>query len=146
MYFEQGPILPPSEAESLLIRLTRNCPWNKCLFCPVYKSIFPESTEEIKNDILAIKRQKKRSGCMSFAWREWVTREVLQLVYDHERNCFILLSGFSEEERTFSAGCRLYGHASEWPKKLFLLKSSFLLCSGLQRKSFKTISGAVWNS
>ncbi|WP_136806032.1 radical SAM protein [Desulfosediminicola flagellatus] len=35
--FEQGPIRPPSEAESLLIRITRNCPWNFCTFCPVYK-------------------------------------------------------------------------------------------------------------
>ena len=35
--FEQGPIRPPSEANSLLIRVTRNCPWNKCAFCPVYK-------------------------------------------------------------------------------------------------------------
>ena len=35
--FEQGPIRPPSEAGSLLIRITRNCPWNKCTFCPVYK-------------------------------------------------------------------------------------------------------------
>lgn len=35
--FEQGPIRPPSEADSLLIRVTRNCPWNKCRFCPVYK-------------------------------------------------------------------------------------------------------------
>lgn len=35
--FEQGPIRPPSEANSLLIRVTRNCPWNKCTFCPVYK-------------------------------------------------------------------------------------------------------------
>ena len=35
--FEQGPIRPPSEAFSLLIRATRNCPWNRCLFCPVYK-------------------------------------------------------------------------------------------------------------
>lgn len=35
--FEQGPIRPPSEASSLLIRVTRNCPWNKCTFCPVYK-------------------------------------------------------------------------------------------------------------
>jgi len=34
---EQGPIRPPSEAESLLLRVTRNCPWNKCEFCPVYK-------------------------------------------------------------------------------------------------------------
>jgi Radical SAM superfamily len=35
--FEQGPIRPPSEANSLLIRVTRNCPWNRCTFCPVYK-------------------------------------------------------------------------------------------------------------
>jgi len=35
--FEQGPIRPPSEACSLLIRVTRNCPWNFCTFCPVYK-------------------------------------------------------------------------------------------------------------
>jgi radical SAM superfamily enzyme YgiQ (UPF0313 family) len=35
--FEQGPIRPPSEARSLLIRATRNCPWNRCRFCPVYK-------------------------------------------------------------------------------------------------------------
>jgi len=34
---EVGPIRPPSEAESLLIRVTRNCPWNKCRFCGLYK-------------------------------------------------------------------------------------------------------------
>jgi radical SAM superfamily enzyme YgiQ (UPF0313 family) len=51
--FEQGPIRPPSEANSLLIRITRNCPWNHCTFCPVYKgnrfSIRP--VEHIKKDI-----------------------------------------------------------------------------------------------
>ncbi len=35
--FETGPIRPPNEARSLLLRLTRNCPWNHCQFCPVYK-------------------------------------------------------------------------------------------------------------
>lgn len=35
--FEQGPIRPPSEVRSLLVRVTRNCPWNRCTFCPVYK-------------------------------------------------------------------------------------------------------------
>lgn len=35
--FEVGPIRPPSEAASLLIRLTRNCPWNQCSFCSLYK-------------------------------------------------------------------------------------------------------------
>ncbi|HOI15293.1 MAG TPA: radical SAM protein [Geobacteraceae bacterium] len=35
--FEQGPIRPPSEAQSLLVRVTRNCHWNRCAFCPIYK-------------------------------------------------------------------------------------------------------------
>jgi radical SAM superfamily enzyme YgiQ (UPF0313 family) len=35
--FETGPIRPPSEAYSILLRVTRNCPWNQCAFCPVYK-------------------------------------------------------------------------------------------------------------
>lgn len=35
--FEQGPIRPPSESGSLLIRATRNCPWNRCTFCGLYK-------------------------------------------------------------------------------------------------------------
>lgn len=35
--FELGPIRPPSEAYSILIRVTRNCPWNKCAFCHTYK-------------------------------------------------------------------------------------------------------------
>jgi biotin synthase-like enzyme len=37
LYFETGPIRPPSEAYSLLIRATRNCPWNRCAFCQTYK-------------------------------------------------------------------------------------------------------------
>lgn len=51
--FEQGPIRPPSEAQSLLLRVTRNCPWNQCLFCPVYKGrkFSLRTVEEIKQDI-----------------------------------------------------------------------------------------------
>jgi len=51
--FEQGPIRPPNEARSLLLRVTRNCPWNHCLFCPVYKGrkFSLRSVEEIKKDI-----------------------------------------------------------------------------------------------
>ncbi len=51
--FEQGPIRPPNESRSLLIRLTRNCPWNRCTFCPVYKrSRFSlRSMENIIRDI-----------------------------------------------------------------------------------------------
>jgi hypothetical protein len=51
--FELGPIRPPSEARSLLIRATRNCPWNRCAFCPVYKTQKFElrPVEEIEKDI-----------------------------------------------------------------------------------------------
>ena len=51
--FELGPIRPPSEAYSILLRLTRNCPWNKCVFCPVYKNnkFSLRSVDEIKGDI-----------------------------------------------------------------------------------------------
>ena len=36
---EIGPIRPPSESNSLLIRVTRGCHWNKCYFCGLYKSM-----------------------------------------------------------------------------------------------------------
>jgi len=51
--FEMGPIRPPSEAYSILLRVTRNCPWNKCAFCPVYKGekFSLRTVEEIKADI-----------------------------------------------------------------------------------------------
>ncbi len=51
--FEQGPIRPPNEARSLLLRITRNCPWNQCLFCPVYKGrkFSLRTVDEIKQDI-----------------------------------------------------------------------------------------------
>ncbi|MEA1900914.1 MAG: radical SAM protein [Thermodesulfobacteriota bacterium] len=56
--FEQGPIRPPSEAQSLLLRVTRNCPWNRCTFCPVYKgtrfSVRP--VEHVKKDIDSVCR------------------------------------------------------------------------------------------
>ena len=59
-HFEQGPIRPPNEARSLLLRITRNCTWNKCLFCPVYKKeIFSRrSVEEIVRDIQTVRNIK----------------------------------------------------------------------------------------
>lgn len=56
--FEQGPIRPPSEAYSLLIRITRNCPWNHCTFCSIYKGtkFSIRSVEHVKNDIDEIYR------------------------------------------------------------------------------------------
>jgi len=56
--FEVGVYRPPSEggSYSLLLRVTRNCPWNKCEFCSMYKTEKFErrSPEEVKQDIDAI--------------------------------------------------------------------------------------------
>jgi radical SAM superfamily enzyme len=55
--YEQGPIRPPSEAGSLLVRVSRNCPWNRCAFCPVYKGarFSLRSLPEVLSDIEAMK-------------------------------------------------------------------------------------------
>ena len=67
--FEQGPIRPPSEARSLLLRVTRNCSWNKCQFCSVYKGTKFErrSVAEVKADIDTVK--EIISMVKSLSWR-----------------------------------------------------------------------------
>ena len=60
-FHEMGPIRPPSEGGSfsLLLRVTRNCPWNKCAFC--WGKSFGHSrfelrpVEEVKSDIDTVK-------------------------------------------------------------------------------------------
>ncbi|MFH2013159.1 MAG: radical SAM protein [Pseudomonadota bacterium] len=55
--FEMGPIRPPSEggSYSLLIRVTRNCPWNRCAFCygrPYNHEKFQKrSVDDVRADI-----------------------------------------------------------------------------------------------
>jgi radical SAM superfamily enzyme YgiQ (UPF0313 family) len=51
--YDFPPFRPPSEAESLLLRVTRGCPWNRCTFCSMYKTIRFEirDFEEIQSDI-----------------------------------------------------------------------------------------------
>ena len=54
--FETGPIRPPSEAYSILLRITRNCPWNRCAFCSTYRDreFSRRTVEEVKADIDAM--------------------------------------------------------------------------------------------
>jgi hypothetical protein len=55
--FESGPIRPPSEHDSLLLRVTRNCPWNRCRFCTLYKGqMFSiRRKEDVMADIDAVR-------------------------------------------------------------------------------------------
>jgi radical SAM superfamily enzyme YgiQ (UPF0313 family) len=51
--YDFPPFRPPSEADSLLLRVTRGCPWNRCTFCSMYKTVRFEirDVEEILSDI-----------------------------------------------------------------------------------------------
>jgi hypothetical protein len=85
---EQGPIRPPSESKSLLLRLTRNCPWNKCLFCPVYKgtTFSRRSLAEIKQEIDQLSEIvhdiQRVSSKLGFAGR--ITGTVISHIYPNK--------------------------------------------------------------
>jgi len=85
-YFEQGPIRPPSEASSLLVRVTRNCPWNKCAFCHTYRGSKFElrSIEDVKKDIQTMKDIADQIFGISWKYGEGgqVNRNVLRHIYN----------------------------------------------------------------
>lgn len=85
-YFEQGPIRPPSEARSLLIRVTRNCPWNKCAFCRTYRDQKFElrSLQDIKADITAAGAMCEDIQALSVREGEGglVTERIVQILFD----------------------------------------------------------------
>ncbi len=57
--YEICSIRPPTENASLTFRLTRNCPWNRCRFCPVYKfgaSFSRREIAEVRADIRRAQR------------------------------------------------------------------------------------------
>lgn len=51
--YDFPPFRPPSEADSLLLRVTRGCPWNRCTFCSMYKTTKFEirELEEVLGDV-----------------------------------------------------------------------------------------------
>ncbi len=64
MSIERGVLRPPSEAESILLRVVRNCPWNRCRFCPAYKGMMFSfrGEEEIREDIVRIAADPASKG------------------------------------------------------------------------------------
>jgi biotin synthase-like enzyme len=85
---EQGPIRPPSEATSLLIRATRNCPWNKCAFCHTYRNTKFElrTVEEIKEDVQRVKDIADQIRELSWKHGEGgrISKGVVNLIYGHD--------------------------------------------------------------
>jgi len=97
--FEQGPIRPPNEARSLLLRVTRNCPWNHCLFCPVYKErkFSLRTVAEIQADIRIARNMADDINALSdnlgFGGR--INHQVVSAVFSDSR--------FSDQHRQITA-------------------------------------------
>jgi radical SAM superfamily enzyme YgiQ (UPF0313 family) len=51
--YDFPPYRPPNEASSALIRASRGCPWNRCLFCTMYKicTFQPRPVDDVKKDV-----------------------------------------------------------------------------------------------
>ena len=96
MEFQIGPIRPPSEANSLLLRVTENCPWNKCKFCMLYKTkqFHTRTVEEIKKDIdaMAYYRDKiqKYNNSGTFNIPE-IQKEFDNLSTNAEKECYYMV-------------------------------------------------------
>ena len=76
-HFEQGPIRPPSEAHSLLLRVSRNCPWNRCEFCHIYKEkkFSLRTVEEVKKDIESVREIVSEVKALS--WKQGFGGEIV---------------------------------------------------------------------
>jgi len=84
---EQGPIRPPSEAHSLLIRVTRNCTWGKCQFCHNYvgTKFSRRTVGEVKTEIKAIKKvcDEITKISLNYGYGGTVNREVVKFIYEN---------------------------------------------------------------
>lgn len=94
--FEQGPIRPPSEARSLLVRVIRNCTWNRCTFCPVYKgsraSLRPLQEVLADVDAMAAAAEVLRTRGVAAVHEGLVPREAYQValfLQDGARHAFL---------------------------------------------------------
>ncbi len=96
--FEQGPIRPPSESTSLLLRITRNCPWNQCLFCPIYKGMkfSLRGVEEIKQDIQIARDMA--DDIKAISWKMGKSGEIDSEIIDHIFNN----DGFSDSYKSIA--------------------------------------------
>lgn len=115
MHIEQGPIRPPSEASSLLIRITRNCPWNRCVFCSTYKGkqFSRRSVDDIKRDIDTLAR---------------VVEQVLQIAWHEGRGGRVNSQAVSEAGSRYG---HLHYHVAQWmyygAKNVFLQDANSLI-------------------
>jgi len=88
--YDFPPYRPPNEAASALIRASRGCPWNKCLFCTMYKTLKfkPRSIDEIKNDIDAATKIYKGARTVFIADSDSLAMKHIDEIIRYIKICF----------------------------------------------------------
>ena len=83
--YDFPPYRPPNEASSALIRASRGCPWNKCLFCTMYKTLKfkPRSVENVKRDIDVAAKIYKGSRSVFIADSDSLTMKNIEEIIQH---------------------------------------------------------------
>ena len=130
--FEMGSIRPPSEggSHSLLIRVTRNCPWNRCTFC--YGSPYAHAkfelrpVEDVKADIDAakaiydhIRKIEKKAGGLDWAW------QMLSTDFLYDKGDMFELS--EAELKNFHSVCNVFEWMNSGAKTAFLQDANSLI-------------------
>lgn len=105
--FRVGPIRPPSEANSLLLQVTRGCTWNKCKFCSLYRNTGFKafSADSIKEDIdniaklaervMKYRRSGMAAGSMNEQWDiNGLNMELETIIGEEERQSFYLVANW----------------------------------------------------
>ena len=95
--FESGIYRPPMHSFSLLLRVTENCPWNKCNFCMLYRGyqFKTRPVEDILNDIDSMGAIKgsilsKTDSEGNFDMQA-INQEYFSLPTDKERECYAMV-------------------------------------------------------
>ncbi len=87
---EMPPYRPPSEAESVLVRVTRGCAWNRCGFCDMYKAIPFElrPVEDILADIRILSVREPTARSVFLADSDSLEHPHLQTVVQEVKRSF----------------------------------------------------------
>ncbi|MGV8057281.1 MAG: hypothetical protein AB2L12_04485 [Smithellaceae bacterium] len=102
---EEGPMGPIGEGEALILRVNRNCPWNRCFFCSVYKGAMYgiRDVRDIKRDVDAVRRIRDMLEVSSWnmGLQGRITREsIRRTLMDHPLFDGIHFHDVSPEQRT----------------------------------------------
>lgn len=139
---EEGPMGPIGESESLVLRVNRNCPWNRCSFCSVYKGCLYSAREvrDVKRDVDAVRRIRDMLDVSSWniGLQGRITRESIRMTLrDHP----FLSGGYGHETSSeHSAVLKSLQNVANWllhgGKRVFLQDANAL---GLKAESLVEI-------